>query len=96
MNTSNQISPKEHLGRFGHSMVSPVMRRLNSNLSSIPEGDLSLHQVATVISFMKFSEIIRPSLLPGGWLRREALILFFEVFLLRRPNSPLLARYVAL
>jgi len=30
--------------RFGHSMVSPVMRRLNRNLSSIPEGDLSLHQ----------------------------------------------------
>merc|ERR1719369_2275474 len=30
--------------RFGHTMISPVMRRLNANLSSIPEGDLPLHQ----------------------------------------------------
>ena len=31
--------------RFGHSMISPRMRRLDRNLSSIPEGDLHLHQV---------------------------------------------------
>ena len=34
-------------------MVSPVMRRLNSNLSSIPEGDLSLHQVAIIVSIVE-------------------------------------------
>ena len=53
------ISPKEHLSRFGHSMVSPVMRRLNSNLSSIPEGDLSLHQVATIVSISIMKSVLR-------------------------------------
>ena len=33
--------------RFGHSMISPRMRRLDQNLSSIPEGDLHLHQVCS-------------------------------------------------
>ena len=33
--------------RFGHSMISPRMRRLDRNLSSIPEGDLHLHQVCS-------------------------------------------------
>ena len=30
--------------RFGHTLVSPVLRRLNASLLSIPEGDLPLHQ----------------------------------------------------
>ena len=40
-------------------MVSPVMRRLNSNLSSIPEGDLSLHQVATIVSISIMKSVLR-------------------------------------
>ncbi len=30
--------------RFGHALVQPVLRRLNSSLEPIPEGDLPLHQ----------------------------------------------------
>ena len=30
--------------RFGHTLVNPVVRRLDTNFSSIPEGDLALHQ----------------------------------------------------
>lgn len=30
--------------RFGHTLINPVLRRLNENFTSIPEGDLSLHK----------------------------------------------------
>ena len=30
--------------RFGHTLINPIMRRLNENFTSIPEGDLSLHK----------------------------------------------------
>merc|ERR1719500_973091 len=30
--------------RFGHTLVHPVLPRLNENFTSIPEGDLPLHK----------------------------------------------------
>ena len=30
--------------RFGHSLISPIMKRLDSNFTTIPEGDLPLHK----------------------------------------------------
>jgi len=30
--------------RFGHTLISPIMKRLNSNFTSIPEGDIPLHK----------------------------------------------------
>ena len=30
--------------RFGHTLISPIMKRLDSNLTTIPEGDLPLHK----------------------------------------------------
>ena len=35
--------------RFGHTLVSPALRRLDTNLSSIPEGDLSLHKASKTL-----------------------------------------------
>ena len=30
--------------RFGHTLIQPVLRRLDANLTVIPEGDLPLHR----------------------------------------------------
>ena len=53
--------------RFGHTMISPVMRRLTANLTSILEGDLSLHEVTA-----GWSPLTRPSSPRGAWWRRAA------------------------
>ena len=88
--------------RFGHTLVSPALRRLDTNLSSIPEGDLSLHQASKTLQLNGAVVVVttlcakhkkttlhnRRSSRRGGWLRRAGWTRCCAACSLPRPASP--------